>query len=110
WKFSASPPPEDWTLPAFDDSGWNEGPAPLASGGDDVATLLPADQPAYRFRRTIAYSGGIDNLRVHVSGTLNGQASLFVNGGTPRQLEADVPFAAVLTPEEFPPGTNVLAI
>ena len=42
WRYwdSRRPPPEGWNLPAFDDSNWKSGAAPLGYGNGDEATAI----------------------------------------------------------------------
>jgi hypothetical protein len=58
WRYLAgADPPEDWTEPGFDDSGWRLGPAGFGYGDGDDATLLADMRRSYQrvyVRRTVA--------------------------------------------------------
>ena len=41
WWTTGDQAPNGWANPAFDDSTWNSGPAPLGYGNGDEATVLP---------------------------------------------------------------------
>lgn len=89
WKYLASPAPEAWTAPGFNDGAWSEAPAKFGqgSGPHNIATALPKNQPAYYFRKqfnvpagsyeeliiaatcTDDYAGIVHPLRIWLNGT-----------------------------------------
>jgi hypothetical protein len=54
WRYSVVTPPAAWTTTNFSDALWPLGPAKFGAGSGPlgIATTLPAQLPAYYFRRT----------------------------------------------------------
>jgi hypothetical protein len=108
-------PPESWTEPSFDDSGWaaaTEGSAASISGATDIwdASLSNAAEHVL-IRRTFTLSSGFIS-----SGSLeiaaDGQMEVWVNGMYLAHRAAGYANATTLSvpPELLNSGTNVLAI
>ena len=115
WKFTTTAPPPEWTqLSGFSDAAWSTGTAPLGTASPAIppvpVTTLPSGLPACFFRKSFAYSGGLSNARVLVTGSLKGEATFHLNGTSRRQATGSGAFAATLPFDDVQPGTNVLAI
>jgi hypothetical protein len=88
WRYLAGTPPANWFASTFNDSSWSLGKAKFGAGSTpvNVATRLPANLPAYYFRRSFSladlaydelllsaictddYGGVIYPLRVYLNG------------------------------------------
>jgi hypothetical protein len=60
WRYSSSPPPDNWPQPSFNDSNWTEASAKFGEGGGpkNIITALPKYLPAYYFRKTFVAAPG----------------------------------------------------
>ncbi len=115
WRFTVVPPPDDWTKPGFDASGWREGMSGFGTGATPGArantawetsdiwlrrefTLGPEDLTGLRLR---VYHD--EDVEVYLNGVLALQQSGYVND----YLEFDLSREATAA---LRPGSNTIAV
>ncbi len=70
WRYRASvPPPAGWQEPAFDDSGWSTGAAPIGFGEPNLNTTVPTGTQGLFLRTTFNVTDPTQVLRgfLHIS-------------------------------------------
>ena len=87
WRYWDAPsaPPADWTLPGFDDAGWNAGAAPLGYGDPHYVTVTdggldPYARPItqwFRLRFTVA---DLDLVEARISLVRDDGAAVYLDG------------------------------